>query len=189
MKRSRRTFLRRLLMALGALAGVFLILVSQSLFACGDKLVLLGRGIRFQRMIATKHPATILVYLNPGTGISAADREYQLRSLLKLAGHKPRSVTSAAELSMELGSGKYDLVLADYSDAPALEKEVNAAKARPALIPVVYNPSANQRASAEKEYSCLIAPSKTNYDLLNVVDQAMVSRAENSSPICKKSRA
>jgi len=126
MNKARRTSLRRLLDALGALAGVFLFLVSQSLFACGDKLVLLGRGIRFQRMIATKHPAAILVYLNPGTGISAADREYQLRSLLKLAGHRPRSVTSAAELAMELGSGKYDLVLADYSDAPALEKEVQA---------------------------------------------------------------
>ena len=189
MNKARRRSLRRLLVALGALAGVFLFLVSQSLFACGDKLVLLGRGIRFQRMLATKHPATILVYLNPGTGISAADREYQVRSLLKLAGHKPRSVTSAAELTMELGSGKYDLVLADYSDAPALEKEIQAAKARPALIPVVYNPSANQRAAAEKEYSCLITPSKTNYDLLNVVDQAMVSRAENSSPLCKKSRA
>jgi len=53
----------------------------------------------------------------------------------------------------------------------------------------VYNQNGNQRAAAEKEYSCLITPSKTNYDLLSVVDQAMVSRAENSSPLCKKSRA
>jgi hypothetical protein len=171
----------------GVLAGV--LLVSQSVLACGDKLVLLGRGIRFQRMLATKHPATILVYLSPGSGISAADREYQLRSLLAFAGHKPRAVTSAAELTTELGSGKYDLVLADYADAPSLEKEVQAAKARPALIPVVYNPSADQRAAAEKQYSCLITPAKKNYDLLSVVDQAMVSRAENSSPICKKNHA
>ena len=179
--------MRKSAFALGALAA-FLCL-GQPLFACGDKLVLLGRGIRFQRMIATKHPATILVYLNPSAGISGADKEYQLRSLLKFAGHKPRAVSSAAELTTELGSGKYDLVLADYSDAPALEKEVHAAKASPALIPVVYNPSANQRAAAEKEYSCLIAPAKKNYDLLTVVDQAMVSRAENSSPRCKKNPA
>jgi hypothetical protein len=108
---------------------------------------------------------------------------------LTFAGHKPRAVTSAAELTTELGSGKYDLVLADYADAPSLEKEVQAAKARPALIPVAYNPSADQRAAAEKQYSCLITPAKKNYDLLSVVDQAMVSRAENSSPICKKNRA
>jgi hypothetical protein len=179
--------MRKTLIAFGALAGI--LLAAGSLFACGDKLVLLGRGIRFQRMLATKHPATILVYLNPGSGISAADREYQLRSLLKFAGHKPHAVTTAAELTTELGSGKYDVVLADYADAPSLEKEVQAAKAKPALIPVVYNPTANQRAAAEKEYSCLITPAKKNYDLLSVVDQAMVSRAENASPICKKNHA
>ena len=81
------------------------------------------------------------------------------------------------------------MVLADYSDAPGLEKEVQAAKARPALIPVVYNPTASQRAAAEKEFSCLITPAKKNYDLLSVVDQAMVSRAANVPPTCKKIRA
>ena len=177
----------RKLVSLGALAGIFL--TSGSLLACGDKLVLLGRGIRFQRMLATKHPATILVYLSPGSGISAADREYQLRSLLKLAGHKPRAVTSAAELTTELGSGKYDVVLADYAEAATLEREVQASKGKPALIPVVYNPTGDQRAAAEKQYSCIITPAKKNYDLLSVVDQAMMSRAENSSPTCKKNRA
>jgi hypothetical protein len=179
--------MRRPLFAIAALAG--LLCAVQPVFGCGDKLVLLGRGIRFQRMIATKHPATILVYLNPGSGISAADREYQLRSLLKFAGHKPRAVTSAAELATELGSGKYDVVLADYAEAATLEKEVQSSKGKPSLIPVVYNPSADQRAAAEKQYSCLVTPAKKNYDLLSVVDQAMVSRAENSSPICKKNRA
>lgn len=178
--------MRKSLAAIGMLAGVFL--VSQSLFACGDKLVLLGRGVRFQRMLATKHPATILVYLNPTAGISAADREYQLRSLLKLAGHKPRAVTSAADLTKELGSGKYDLVLADYSDSAAMEKEVQAAKAKTSLIPVVYNPTAEQRAAAEKQYSCLVTPSKKNYDLLKVIDQAMVTRPDSAGLKCQKTR-
>ncbi len=174
--------MRKTLVALGALAGV--LLASQSLLACGDKLVLLGRGIRFQRMIATKNPASILVYLNPGAGISAADREYQLRSLLKLAGHKPRVVATATELTKEIGSGSYDLILADYSDAVALQKQIPAAK--PTLIPVLYNPSADQRAAAEKEYSCLVAPAKKNYDLLKVIDQAMVTRPDGSRPKCQK---
>ena len=46
-----------------------------------------------------------------------------------------------------------------------------------------------KRAAAEKEFSCVITPAKKNYDLLGVVDQAMVSRAGNSSPMCKKTRA
>ena len=179
--------MRKSLLALGALVGF--VCTVQPLFGCGDKLVLLGRGIRFQRMIATKHPASILVYLNPSSGISAADREYQLRSLLKLAGHKPRAVATAAELSKEIGSGSYDLILADYSDAAALAKQILTAKPKPALIPVMYNPSADERAAAEKEYSCLVAPAKKNYDLLKVIDQAMETRPDGSAPKCQKTRA
>jgi hypothetical protein len=178
--------MRKSLVALGALAGI--LLASDWLVACGDKLVLLGRGIRFQRMIATKHPATILVYLNPGAGISAADREYQLRSLLKLAGHKPRSVATATELTKEIGSGTYDLILADYSDVAILEKQIPSAKPKPGLIPVMYNPSADQRAAARKEYSCLVTPAKMNYDLLKVIDQAMATGPDGSAPRCQKTR-
>ena len=178
--------MRKSLAAFGAVAGILCLV--QPLLGCGDKLVLLGRGIRFQRMIATKHPAAILVYLNPGAGISAADREYQLRSLLKLAGHKPRAVATPTELATEIGSGSYDLILADYSDMAALEKQIPAAKRKPALIPVMYNPTPDQRATAEKEYSCLVAPAKKSYDLLNVIDQAMTTRPESSGPKCQKTR-
>ena len=170
----------------GVLAGV--VLVSQPALGCGDKLVLLGRGIRFQRMLATKHPAAILVYLRPESGISAADREYHLDSLLKLAGHKPHAVTNAADFTKELGAHSYDLVLADYSDAGALEKEMRGSKAKPTLVPVVYNPTEAERVAAEKQYSCLVAPAKKNYEMLTVVDDAMASRGEGTGVKCHKAR-
>jgi len=178
--------MRKSPIAVAALAT--LLCTNQAVFACGDKLVLLGRGIRFQRMLAAKHPASILVYLNPGSGISSADREYQLRPLLKLAGHKSHSVATAAELTREVDSGTYDLILLDYSDAAALEKQLTAAKGKPALIPVMYNPSPDQRAAAEKEYSCLLTPTRKNYDLLKVIDEAMVTRRGGSAPKCQKTR-
>jgi hypothetical protein len=171
----------------GVLAGVFLL--TAPVLACGDKLVLLGRGIRFQRMLATKHPAAILVYLRPESGISAADREYHLDALLKLAGHKPRAVTNAVEFTKELASNSYDLVLADYSDAAALEKEMRGSKAKPTLVPVVYNPTEAERAAAEKQYSCLVAPAKKNYEMLTVIDEAMASRGEGTGVKCRKVRA
>ena len=177
--------MRKPFFALVAVVG--LLCLGQPLFACGDKLVLLGRGIRFQRMLASKNPAAILVYVNPGSGLAAADREYQLRPLLKLAGHKARAVSSSAELTKEIGSGNYDLVLADYADAAALGKQISSNK--PMLIPVLYNPTPDQRAAAEKNYSCLIAPAKKNYDLLKVIDQAMTTRPDGSAPKCQKTRA
>lgn len=52
----------------------------------------------------------------------------------------------------------------------------------------MYNPSADQRPAAEKEYSCVLAPAKKNCDLLKVIDQAMTTRPENSGPKCQKTR-
>jgi hypothetical protein len=175
---------RKSWVALWAIAG-FMCAVQPS-FGCGDKLVLLGRGIRFQRMLASRHPGSILVYLNPAAGIAAADREYQLRSLLKLAGHKPRTVSTIDEVMKEIGSGTYDLLLADYADAALLEKRIAAARARPSIIPVIYNPSSEQRAAVAREYSCLVAPSKKNYDLLKVIDEAMATRSNGSGAKCQK---
>lgn len=180
--------MRKFLAAFFVVLALVLVAAAPAL-ACGDKLVLLGRGIRFQRMLATKHPAAILVYLRPESGISAADREYHLDSLLKLAGHKPHAVTNAAEFTKELGSNSYDLVLADYSDAAGLEKEVRSSKAKPTLVPVVYNPTEAERAAAEKQYSCLVAPAKKNYEMLTVIDDAMASRGNGTGAGCRKARA
>ena len=35
------------------------------LWACGDKFMLVGRGVRFQRAYAAIHPASILILLPP----------------------------------------------------------------------------------------------------------------------------
>jgi hypothetical protein len=51
---------------------------------------------------------------------------------------------------------------------------------------VVYNPTPVQRAAAEKEFSCVVAPAKKNYDLLKIIDQAMMTRPEGSGPKCQK---
>jgi hypothetical protein len=52
----------------------------------------------------------------------------------------------------------------------------------------MYNPSADQRAAAQKEYSCLVTPAKKNYDLLKVIDQAMATGPNGSAPRCQKTR-
>ena len=80
-------------------------------------------------------------------------------------------------------------MLADYSDAAGLEKEVRGSKTKPTLVPVVYNPTEAERAAAEKQYSCLVAPAKKNYEMLTVIDDAMASRGNGTGAGCRKARA
>jgi hypothetical protein len=179
--------MRRFLLASTALAAV-LAAFPGTAEACGDKFVVLGRGMRLLSVKTATHPAAILIYMNPASRVPAAEKELQLQSTLKLAGHKAAAVEDARALDKALASGKYDLVLADVSDAPALEQEVRASASKPAVIPVVYNPTGTELAAAEKQYSCLVKASKKNYDLLAVVDEAMVSKSKGAAASCQKTR-
>lgn len=179
--------MRKLLLALTAFAAA-LALFPGTANACGDKFVVLGRGMRLLSVKASMHPASILIYMNPASHVPAADREFQLQSTLKLAGHKAAAVEDARALDKALASGKYDLVLADFSDAPALEQEVRTSASKAAVIPVVYNPTGTELAAAEKQYSCLVKASKKNHDLLAVVDEAMVSKSKGAGASCQNTR-
>jgi len=179
--------MRRLLLAPTAVAAA-LALFPATASACGDKFVVLGRGMRLLSVKSAMHPASILIYMNPVSRVPAAEKEFQLQSTLKLAGHKPAAVEDARAFDKALASGKYDLVLADLSDAPALEQEVRASASKPTVIPLVYNPTGAELVAAEKQYSCLVKASKKNHDLLTVVDEAMMSKSRGAGASCQKTK-
>jgi hypothetical protein len=179
--------MRKLVLASAATVGICLLL-TPPLAGCGDKFVVLGRGVRFQRVTASLHPASILIYMNPGSHIPDADKEFQFQSALKLAGHKTAVVEDPNGLDRALKTGKYDLVLADLSDAAAVKPAAHASASRPAVIPVVYNRTGAELASAETQYSCLFKASKKSHDLLSVIDEAMQSKAKTSEVICQKGK-
>src|SRR5436189_3115003 len=81
--------------------------------ACGDKLVILGRGMRTE-MGRARNPPSILVFNNPSSRLPAADREYGLATTLKGAGHRPLVLQDRVQLQEALLSRGYDLVLADF---------------------------------------------------------------------------
>ena len=110
---------KRLLAVVALVVGA-VVLGEDVASACGDKFVLLGRGARVAR---SKFPSTILIFMNPTSRVPAADKEFHVEAVLKAAGHKAQVAESEAEVEKALASGKYDLVLADYNDVPALRKE------------------------------------------------------------------
>src|SRR5688572_33331577 len=96
------------------------------LHACGDKLMMLGRGIRFQSK-HTPRAAAVLLYLpESATGLSLTDPK--LESALREAGHAVRAVTTSADLETALGTGTFDVVLANITHAPELEKAEGVAE-------------------------------------------------------------
>src|SRR5262245_52766453 len=95
-------------------------------FPCGDKLVVVGRGMRPKRVKGSA-PASILVFADPRGPLPAALEEGNLRKDLEKAGHRVRRVASREELDKALDTGSYDLLFTDLASAPSLETEANSA--------------------------------------------------------------
>jgi ABC-type amino acid transport substrate-binding protein len=172
--------------SLGVVAIGAVALSATASWACGDKFVVLGRGVRSAMTRASAHPASILIYGDRDSHMQAAEKEYRIAETLKLAGHKPLVVENREQLDEALTSRRYDLVLADLSDAARLDQGLRAASSGVVVIPVMYKPTSAELTAAEKQYGCLLkAPTKDD-DLLSVVDEAMQGRAKGSAPTCRK---
>src|SRR5207248_6215909 len=89
------------------LSLLFSLAIGTSAWACGDKMVQVGRGVRYQRAAAVR-PAAIVMFLTPGFDREAANR---LRSELVLVGHKVQMVDDAVALKSILSAHRLDIVL------------------------------------------------------------------------------
>jgi hypothetical protein len=167
---------RTLLLGLGLL-GCALIVGGDAL-ACGDKLVIVGRGLRAKRKAVSK--ASILVYARPGGSLPAALGEGGLQKNLERAGHRLNRVGTEKELREALGAGGHDLVLADFEAAPKVETQANDAPAHPTVLPTLYNPTPAELKAAETAFQCVLKAPAKEKDYLAVVDEAMAARAKQA---------
>jgi len=167
--------MRKITPVVGLLAGALLLAVPDS-WACGDKFLVIGRGVRSQRTRGAVQHAAILAYLDGAGRLNAAMRELKLEKDLRLAGHTLRPVASAAELREEVRSGRYDILLADISEMVGLEPEVGAAPGGPFLLPMIYNATGEELAEAQAQYECVMKSPSTRKDYLAVIDEAMTQR-------------
>jgi hypothetical protein len=171
---------RQILAIVVTLAGA--LALGQSVAAgCGDKFVLVSGAARVNR---SKFPSRVLVFMNPASRVPAAEKEFHVEATLTAAGHKTKVVESEAEVEKALQSGKYDLVLADVADVPELRKQCGASASKPAVLPLLYKPTAAELSAAEKEANCLVRPSKKSSDLLAVIDETMKDRSKGIAPNC-----
>jgi hypothetical protein len=123
--------------------------------ACGDKLMMLGRGIRFQSK-HTPRAATVLLYL-PESATGQLLTDPKLEIALREAGHAVRAVTSPSDLETALGSGTFDVVLANFTHAPELERAKSIAERNAVILPAIYlvapasGVAAKQQTKADRE--------------------------------------
>lgn len=163
--------MRRLLLVFGSISALFLISATLA-YACGDKLLALGRGPRF-RDFSRSHRASILIYRPTGSPTSSAVNDGQLQSALAKSGYRLQLVGERKELEQALKTAHYDLVLVDLADVALVEDSLRTAPYSPLVVPVVNRGTSDEKKPGERQYRFLLqAPDKSgNY--LNAIDRAL----------------
>ena len=168
----------KLLKLRNAVLLVGLSVLTTNAFPCGDKLMVVSRGQRAAVGRNAPHRGAILLYANPGSSISAAMEGAELKKGLERAGHRVRTVTERADLKAAVGSGSYDLVLADLRAVTEVEGDVKGAPSAPTIIPTLYDPSESDLAAAHSELHCVVNSKGSKSDYLSVVNDALTQRAK-----------
>ena len=174
--------------ALAAIIGVSaLVCWGVPANACGDKLLVLGRGIRLEALLGNR-PAKILAYQHAGTHGAELIAEPEFQSALKGAGYQLRVVRDAEELEVALRLGKYDLVVADIADANVVEAGIQSVAGAPALVPILYQPTKPELSLAEKQYHHVLkSPHKVSGNL-SVIERALETKLDTEAKLKREHR-
>ena len=174
--------------SLAAMLGVVMLAVSGvPANGCGDKLLVLGRGIRLEALLGNR-TAKILAYQHTGTHGADLIADPEFQSALKNAGYQLRIVRDTEEIEVALRLGKYDLVISDIADTSVIEPTLSSAANTPALIPILFQPTKADMASVEKRYRyALKTPRKTGGNL-SVLEQALETKLDAEAKLKRKHR-
>lgn len=157
--------------------------------ACGDKYVVFGQGVRFQRAYAATHPASILVYLKAGTRAATAENRDRLLGVLRMVGHRPQAVSTMSEAQTAIATGQFDILMAEPDDATSLADSVVKSTAHPTVVPLLFDPTKEQIVAIEKQNTCAVQVSKRNHELLTVLNDIMGQRTKGITAACQRKRA
>ena len=126
------------------LSGLVFASLSISAMACSDTLYRVGKDVSY-RVYTAPLPGSVLVY-----GQSESARH--LAQALQQSGHGVRFVDNSIQLTTELATGQYDVVIAPYTDHETVEASTSASgNADTVYLPVVV--TREQEKVASENYS------------------------------------
>ncbi len=166
------------------------VLLAGSALACGDKLVALGGGVGFQRVIVSRNPSNIIILLEPASGLEAANKRFNLVTSLSLAGHEVSIASSDEELSAHRATLKPDLILVDAESAKRYDVRSAAAGKGPTIIPVTYTVEGAQFPMSATQSGCgSVEVGRKGSQLLKAVEGALKLRSRGQPMPCDDATA
>ena len=150
--------------------------VSVDALACGESLFRVGHGARY-RAYATPLPGSVLV-------LGSGDAQREVAAGLEKAGHRVRLVEDEAEMSRELDSHGYDVIVAPYSERERVEAAATGASSRPQLVPVAAAHTAEEQ-QARESYPESVSSGDDIRRFLKSIHRTLTERASTQTLVGK----
>jgi hypothetical protein len=164
--------MKRALALLLLLSAVLAAVVPWAM-ACGDKFLVAGRCVSYQRVLKARHPGNVAILDNPTSKAAAEVRSSKVKDVMEQAGHRVTLVGNVGELETGLGPRSFDVVILDLSDAAQVEQSLRNASAKTIVLPLMYRASKADLSQAKEQYAhTLNMPSRRN-KLLSALDDAV----------------
>jgi hypothetical protein len=148
-----------------------------ALNACGDKLIMVGRGMKFRSAYSSVYPGHILIFARPTLSAKAAIRDPQFHRLLRQAGHAVSVIENPGLLEQALQTVAIDLVLVDLEEAPALTTLAAASPSHPTVIPVLFASSPASKL-LQQQYACKLKANDRSIHYLDEIENQMEARVK-----------
>lgn len=163
-------------------------LIAGVTWACGDKLVAQGGGVRFEQVVVSRHPGRILMVVSPGSGLAEANSRFNLASSLRLVGHTVITADGPEAIDDSLLGNMVDLVLVDATEFRGAALHSSAVGQGPTILPVVFREVATSHPSTGLAPDCIAnAAERKGRALLKTVETTLARRSKGQSVGCTDS--
>jgi hypothetical protein len=153
--------------------------------ACGDKLLVLGRALRFSTL-SSGRPVAILAYAPQGSIVSAVVNEPQWRAAMDKGKHRLKIVQELEGVVTSLSSDRYDLVLVSLSDAAQVKQRIQSTSLVAVIVPALQSsPSREAVRGAEKEYGVVIKSESKGKAYLSDISKAVELRDRRAQSLAQ----
>lgn len=163
-----------------ALSVVAAVLFSAwgDLHACGDKLLMVGRGLKFNTAYASLYPGSIVFYLPETSGIGTTSGVSKIPKFLAGAGHRVTIARTAAALEGALRLPVVDLVLVESSEISWLKSRITALPSSPGLVALVDTKQGTSFDGTLQGFAGTIASGDKPKRYLPMIEKLMKTSAE-----------
>jgi hypothetical protein len=170
--------MKKIVLLLILASGTFT-LVGSLANACGDKFLIVGRCVSYQRLHRAAHPGSLLLVWSASSRDGFSVRDPDLAKTLAEAGHQVAVLEDPGKLEEALTSGHFDLVLADIADADQLQQTIQAKSIRTMLVRIMSQATKAELTAAKQQHKHVLVTSSKRARIWAALDGAMAHRPKS----------